>query len=236
MDVHDQRAPDRGAVRLPHGLSPARPTGCGGMAAGHADAHRGASRRGGPVPACRALPSDARSAGRRGAALTCAAGDDRRLPRRPARRLRGRSVLHAHGPRPGRAGPRGGPARRCANHADGLGDPSRGTAEGASQRRARRAAAGRDRERDRDRATTRSGSTISNPTSRPCSTRSPRASTCAATCTGPRSTTSSGPRATGRASVSSGSIATNDLRREVRPSAHAFGRVARTGDLEALRA
>ena len=28
----------------------------------------------------------------------------------------------------------------------------------------------------------------------------------------------------------------NDLRREVRPSAHAFGRVARTGDLEALRA
>jgi beta-glucosidase len=28
----------------------------------------------------------------------------------------------------------------------------------------------------------------------------------------------------------------NDLRREVRPSAHAFGRVARTGRLEALRA
>jgi beta-glucosidase len=28
----------------------------------------------------------------------------------------------------------------------------------------------------------------------------------------------------------------NDLRREVRPSAHAFGRVARTGELEALRA
>ena len=119
-----------------------------------------------------------------------------RLPRGPRRRLGRRAVLHAPARRSRRRRRLRARAGGCAADADGLGDPPRGAASRDPQRRARRPAGLRDRERHRDGRRHAADRLPARPPRRRSRGRSPAASTCAASTTGPRSTTSSGPRAT----------------------------------------
>ena len=92
----------------------------------------------------------------------------------------------------------------------------------------------RHRERHRHRRRRAADRLHARPPRRRSRGRSPTASTCAASTTGPRSTTSSGPRATGPTFGLIGIDREDGLRRVVRPSARAYGTLARTGSLDHL--
>ncbi len=106
-----------------------------------------------------------------------------------------------HARRPGRGDGLRAPAGGRAADADGLGDLPRGPLPRARRRGPDRAADRDHRERHRDRRRRPARSPTCATTSPRSSARSTTGSTCAATSTGPRSTTSSGTRATARSSA-----------------------------------